>query len=108
MNFLYVTAPDRQTAEALARGLVEARLAACVNVIGAATSFYRWQGAIQSAEETALIVKTTAEAAPAARDFIMARHPYETPCVVALPIDESLSNGAFLRWIAEATDPATG
>ncbi|MEX0643738.1 MAG: divalent-cation tolerance protein CutA [Parvularculaceae bacterium] len=103
INFLYTTAPDAKSADEIARALIERRLAACVNVIPGMTSTYRWKGKIEATAEIVLIVKTTAAVAPAARDLILELHPYDTPCVVALPILESASNQAFLDWIAAET-----
>lgn len=103
INFLYTTAPDAATAEKIARALIERRLAACVNVIPGMISTYRWEGRIETGAEVVLIIKTTAAAAPAARELVLALHPHETPCVVALPIVEDASSRAFLDWIAAET-----
>jgi periplasmic divalent cation tolerance protein len=100
IRFLYVTAPDEAAARKIADGLIEARLAACVNIIPGMRSVYRWEGKIESANELVLIVKTTAAAASAARDLIRKLHPYELPCVVALAADEDGSNADFLAWIS--------
>ncbi|GAB4520224.1 MAG: divalent-cation tolerance protein CutA [Amphiplicatus sp.] len=97
--FLYATAPDVDTARKLAAALVEKKLAACVNILGGSTSIYRWRGAVETAEEATLIVKTHECAASAARDLILRLHPYETPCVAALRVDPDASNPAFLEWI---------
>jgi periplasmic divalent cation tolerance protein len=98
--FLYSTAPDEATAIRLARALVEKREAACVNLIPGMTSVYRWKEAVETAGEFVLIVKTTADAALRARATIVALHPYETPCVVALPASAGASHQPFLDWIA--------
>lgn len=100
---LYATAPDAATARAIGAALVEARLAACVNVLGPVRSVYRWRGKVEEAEETAFLVKTTEIQAPAARDLILARHPYDTPAVLALPVNAQGSNTAFLAWVAAET-----
>ncbi|MGE0407942.1 MAG: divalent-cation tolerance protein CutA [Amphiplicatus sp.] len=100
---LYVTAPDEKTAASIAEALIEARLAACVNITNAMTSLYRWKGAVEQAREAVLIAKTTKEAAPKARDLILGLHPYETPCVLAFDISPDASNNAFLDWIAAET-----
>lgn len=100
--YLYATAPDRATAEALARALVEARLAACVNIMAEGLSIYRWAGETAAEPEVYMLVKTTVAQAAAARDLIVARHPYETPAVAAIRIDNDASSGPFLRWIAES------
>lgn len=106
VSFLYVTAPDETAAAKLADGLVEARLAACVNIIPGMRSVYRWEGQIESANELVLIVKTTAEAAPAARDLIRRLHPYELPSIVAFDAASAASNPDFLAWIAGETRTA--
>lgn len=98
---LYTTWPDAGSAEAAGRAAVEAGVCACVNILGPMTSVYRWRGAIETAAETPMIVKTTAAAAAACRDLLLSRHPYETPAVVALPIDPGGSHGQFLDWISK-------
>lgn len=103
---LYVTAPDAASADEIAAALIESRLAACVNIIPGMRSLYRWQGAVEAAEEYVLVVKTTAEAAGEARALICDRHPYETPCVLALEARAEGSNPAFLDWIARETASA--
>lgn len=101
--FLYVTAPNAETAARIGRTLVEEKLAACVNIHAEMRSVYEWQGRIEIGLETPLIVKTTAERAPAARDRIIMLHPDEVPCVAALPVSPDGSNAAFLEWITETT-----
>lgn len=101
--FLYATAPDAATARRIGEALVEARLAACVNILGAATSIYRWKGAVETAEETVFLVKTTADAAGQARNLILGLHPYETPAVAAIGIEEAGSNPTFLQWVSAET-----
>lgn len=104
-QFLYVTAPDATCAHEIASALVDERLAACVNVLPAITSVYRWDGAVETAEETPLLVKTTSALGQAAQARIVAMHPYDTPCVAALAISADGSNPAFLKWISQAVDP---
>ncbi len=101
--FLYVTAPDAEIAGRIARTLVGERLAACVNIHGPMRSVFEWEGKTEEVVETPLIVKTTALKAPAARDRILALHPYETPCVAALPVARNGSSEAFLDWIEKTT-----
>ena len=104
ITFLYVTAPNRETAEQIAGILVREKLAACVNLQADMTSVFEWEGRLQEATETAFIVKTTKEKAVAARDRIMALHPYETPCIAALPVTAKYSSEAFLNWVEETTN----
>jgi periplasmic divalent cation tolerance protein len=96
---LYTTWPDAQTAEAAGAAAVEARLAACANVSAPIRSIYRWQGRIERAPEVVMTLKTTSEAARALTAFLVARHPYELPCVLALPVAEAHSHAPFLAWV---------
>jgi len=93
--------PDRDAALALARRLVEARVAACVNVLAGCTSVYRWQEAIEQAEEVTLVIKSTTERYPALESAIRSHHPYELPEIVAVPIERGLP--AYLQWVADET-----
>lgn len=102
--FLYVTAPDNQTATDIARTLTAENLAACVNIHAPMRSCYRWEGSIESSQEIPLIVKTTKSAAGAACDRILELHPHDTPCVAALPISPEGSSASFLNWIGDATN----
>ena len=100
--FLYVTAPDDNAASRIAEALVEARAAACVNVLPRIRSVYRWNGAVERSEETAMIVKTTAAKSGDARALIERLHPYDTPVIAALPIDSGKSGEKFVAWISDA------
>jgi periplasmic divalent cation tolerance protein len=100
-SLIYVTAGSRDEASTLGRALVEARLAACANVLDGVTSMYWWQGAVQEEREAILICKTRSELVEAVVERIKQLHSYSCPCVVALPI--AGGNGAFLDWIAAET-----
>ena len=93
--------PDRESARALARALVEARLAACVSVGAAAESLYHWRGEIEMAEEVPVVIKTCADRYDAVEAAIRARHPYELPEIVAVPIERGLP--AYLEWLSAET-----
>lgn len=93
-----ITAPAGRRAESLARGLVEARLAACVNVVPGVASHYRWEGKIRRDRESLLIVKTTARRLAALQRWIAARHPYSTPEVLSLPVEGGST--PYLEWLA--------
>lgn len=95
------TLPDRAHAEALASALVEARLAACVSILAPCRSVYRWQGKTESAEEVPLLIKTTVAGYAALETAIRARHPYELPEIIAVPISHGLP--AYLGWVASET-----
>jgi periplasmic divalent cation tolerance protein len=98
---LYVTAGDAEEAARIGRTLVEERLVACANIIGAVRSFYRWEGEIQDDQEAVLIAKTGAGRLEAATQRIKALHSYDVPCVVAVPLVGG--NADFLSWIASET-----
>jgi len=93
--------PDEEVANAIALAVVEARLAACVNILPRVQSIYRWQGAIESATEIPLLIKSTAASYPALEQAIRALHPHEVPEIIALPIKRGLP--AYLNWVAEET-----
>ena len=103
MNTLLVLTnlPDRATAETLAARLVEDRLAACVNILHPCHSIYRWQGEVETADEVPLLIKTTEARYPALEEAIRARHPYETPEIIAIPVLLGLPD--YLAWVAAET-----
>lgn len=100
---VYVTAPDSATAERLARAAVEGRWAACGNVLPVMHSVYRWRGQVEQATEAVLVLKTTEAAYPSLESELRRLHPYECPCIVALPLIRG--SEAFLRWIEEECSP---
>lgn len=95
------TCPDADTAQRLARILVEERLAACVSLLPGAVSTYRWQGRVEQATEVQLLAKTPADR----RDALMARlaelHPYELPEILAVETAAGLP--AYLDWVTAET-----
>jgi periplasmic divalent cation tolerance protein len=94
-------APDRETAATLARTLVNERLAACVNVVPGAESFYRWEGRIQEDAEVLLIIKTQEARTEALASRIKALHPYDLPEVLVLPAIGGST--AYLQWVEAET-----
>ncbi len=96
--------PERETAEKLAWSLVEERLAACVNILAPCRSVYRWRGAIESADEYPLLIKTSVERYPALELAIRRAHPYELPEIIAVPLAAGLPG--YLEWVAAETRPA--
>ncbi|HYN29100.1 MAG TPA: divalent-cation tolerance protein CutA [Dermatophilaceae bacterium] len=98
-----VSAPDRDTADRLARLLVEARLAACVQVLPGLTSTYRWEGAVETADEVLLLAKTSAAAAPALMALAEREHPYDVPEVLAVPV--VAASDRYAVWLAESVSP---
>ena len=96
--------PDADSAGRVARLLVEQRLAACVNVLAPCTSVYRWQGALETASELPLLIKTTAANYPALEALIRDRHPYELPEILAVDVQGGLPD--YLAWVAAGCRPA--
>lgn len=88
-----------EDAERIARALVEGGLAACVNIVPAVTSVYRWKGRVERGEERLLVVKTRADRFEALREAIISLHPYELPEVIALPIEAG--HAPYLAWLDE-------
>jgi periplasmic divalent cation tolerance protein len=96
-----VTAPSAEQAAALARALVEARLAACGNVVPGLRSIYRWEGQVRDEPEALLVLKTTRDRLEALRERLLALHPYDVPEVLALPVEAG--SAAYLAWLAAET-----
>lgn len=102
-HFLVLLAsfPDRAGAQAFAEALLGQRLAACVNLMAPCTSVYRWKGALETAEEVPVVIKTRASLYPAVEAELRRLHPYEVPELLALPVQAGLP--AYLEWIAAET-----
>lgn len=103
---VWITAPDREVALRLARGLVERRLAACAQVLPGLTSVYRWQGAVHEESEVLLLAKSTAARLAALEAWVRESHPYETPEVVALAPERV--EPRYLAWLEAACADAPG
>jgi periplasmic divalent cation tolerance protein len=96
----FCTCPTEDVARRLAELVVNERLAACVNILPGLTSVYRWQGAVETASEVMLWIKTTRQHYPQLEVALQAAHPYELPEIVAV----SLNTGshAYLQWINDS------
>jgi periplasmic divalent cation tolerance protein len=93
----------RLGAHDLARALVDEHLCACVSVVPAVRSFFRWEGRVESAEELLLVAKTTPAAVARLRARIVALHPYQVPEVIELPVAGALPK--YLEWLVAAVRP---
>ncbi len=101
------TLASRDEGERLAAVLVEERLAACVNVIGAVASIYRWEGEVQRDEEVLLLMKTTAAGVGPLKGRVLELHPYDTPEFLAFEV--GVGSPGYLDWVAEAmVSPSSG
>ena len=90
------TMPDDDRADALARSLVDERLAACVNVHGPMASTYRWKGRVEREAERQLVIKTTAERRAAVEARLRELHPYELPEIVVLT---AAAGDEYASWL---------
>ncbi len=91
------TFPNPEQARQIGTALVEKQLAACVNLVPAIESIYRWQGAIETATETLAIFKTTAAAFPVFEKTLTELHPYEVPEIIAIAPEKVA--GSYLSWV---------
>ena len=95
--------PDNAVATRIARALIDARAAACVNILAPCESVYRWQGIVETAAEIPLLIKTTDAAYPRVEEILRECHPYAVPEMIAVPITYGLP--AYLTWVATETEP---
>lgn len=94
---VFSTASSAEEAEKIARGLVDKRLAACVNVLPGLRSYYRWQGKIEDSAEVLLVIKSNREHFEELRASLEKAHSYEVPEVIAMPIVDGAQN--YLNWM---------
>jgi periplasmic divalent cation tolerance protein len=96
--------PSIEVATSLANEAVERRLAACVNILPAVASVYRWEGRIVSETESMLVIKTTRECIPALKAFVEETHPYVTPELIILDVTDGLPT--YLAWVSAESTPS--
>ena len=96
-HLVFTTLPDRDAAQAIARTLVEERLAACVHFVDGLRSIYRWEGRIDESAECQLVAKTTPAAVTALVDRLRTLHPYDVPEILSLDATASAAYGAWLQ-----------
>ena len=94
---LLSTFPTRRTAERVAAGLIDRRLAACCNLLPDLTSFFRWEGKKERSKEFLLLIKTKADRLEEIQNFLRTHHPYELPELIGVPI--AAGDSRFLSWI---------
>ena len=100
---VWVTVPNRALGRSLGHQAVEAGLAACAQVSGPLESIYRWQGAVESAREWLLVLKTRTRCLKALEALVLAHHPYDTPQVIALPLLGGSQK--YLAWLEASVRP---
>lgn len=97
---VFVTAPEKKEARLIARALVEKKLAACVNIVDNIESVFRWEGKLDCAKETLLVIKTRKQKLAAVTALVRSLHSYKVPEVIALPVNGGYSK--YLRWIDDS------
>jgi periplasmic divalent cation tolerance protein len=97
---VYCVFANAEEAERIGRTVVEEGLAACINILGPCRSIYRWQGAIETADEVPAILKTTAEGADSLIARVAAMHSYDVPCIAVWPIERLLLS--YSEWVESA------
>ena len=102
MIIVFTTAPNTEEADRLARSIVEAKLAACVQILPPMTSVYFWEGKVQSEPEHLLLIKTLEDRFDALSDFIRTNHSYDVPEIVAIDADKVSEE--YLSWLHEVID----
>lgn len=95
------TAPNDEVAATLARGIVEAKLAACVSIVPSVRSIYVWKGELKDESEVQLLIKTRRARYEALERWILENHPYDVPEIIALPIERGSKR--YLAWLEEQT-----
>ena len=96
--------PDRLSALAFAKELVDQRLAACVNVHSECSSIYRWENEIEHANEVPVLIKTRFQNYPQVESLVRRMNPYELPEIIAVPVVEGFSE--YMQWIAAESIPS--
>lgn len=97
------TIPGREEAENLAEGILNNRLAACIQMTGI-RSFFLWDGEMQREAEMLLLIKTTAARYQALESYISEYHPYDVPEIIRIPVTAGLSG--YLSWLSSTTAPS--
>ena len=100
------TCPDEQSARRIARALIDRQQAACVNLVPGITSMYQWQGKFEEKSEHLLLIKSHHQMCHLIEDTIDKMHPYDTPEVLSIKIDNGLP--AYLSWLENSLDPTQG
>lgn len=99
---VFITASSEDEAAVIARALVEARLAGCVNIIRGIRSIYSWQGKIEDEAEVLMVAKTRKNLFEGLAEKVKELHSYSVPEIIALPLAEG--SEAYLKWLKEAID----
>ncbi|BFZ06028.1 hypothetical protein BsWGS_09067 [Bradybaena similaris] len=104
-SMAFVTVPNIEVGKKLAHGLVENKLAACVNIIPQVTSVYTWEGKINEDSELLLMIKSLTSRVDDISDYVRKNHPYECAEVISAKIDNG--NPPYLKWISDTVSDKT-
>ncbi|RLG07305.1 MAG: divalent-cation tolerance protein CutA [Thaumarchaeota archaeon] len=99
---VFITAPGREEAEKIARRLLDERLVACANILDGVKSFFRWEGRVEEAAESLLLVKTRLDLLEKLIEAVRQAHSYTVPEIIALPI--IAGNTSYLEWIDQSVE----
>lgn len=102
-HWIYTTWPDAASAREAALKLVEERLCGCANILPGVESIYSWEGKTEQAREVVMILKAPASTSAHLNGRIAQLHPYETPCIIALPVITDASAPGYLAWLTQQT-----
>jgi periplasmic divalent cation tolerance protein len=98
ISLIYVPCSNKQEATKIAKTLVVANLAACVNIIDPISSIYKWEGKVEESTETLIFIKTKKSLVKKVREKIIALHSYEIPCISEIELNSI--NQPFVDWVA--------
>jgi periplasmic divalent cation tolerance protein len=101
MKLVITNMPNLKAAEQLAQQLIEARAAACINILAPCTSIYHWAGEIESTLEFPMLIKTTEARYPEVQRMIQDQHPYELPEIICVAVEAGLPE--YLNWVENET-----
>ncbi|MFZ5981779.1 MAG: divalent-cation tolerance protein CutA [Candidatus Zixiibacteriota bacterium] len=101
IRVVFVSMP-REEAREMSKGIVENRLAACVNIVPKIESYFQWEDKVEFDEEALLIIKTTRKKFPALKEYVRENHPYELPEIIAVPLIDALPE--YAAYVRDETD----
>ena len=105
-RIVFSTAPDQRRARQLARGLLERRLAACINIVPGLESHYWWEGKIERGPEVLMVIKTSKQQLKELERALTEEHPYETPEFLAIAVESGSER--YLKWLLDSVGSGTG
>lgn len=100
---VFSTFPDAEGARRVVKSLIEERFAACGNLVPGVESIYRWKGAVESAQEILVVLKTTTDRYQLLEERLRQLHPYEVPEVIATRVQTG--SWPYLQWLSESCAP---